>query len=153
MGFLKFIAVLLLGKPSGNQRRAPTKIRNTCPLPEDSYYQATGPVIKRHYAMIDKIEAAWKAKDRPKIISLCEDQIAIAAEVLYLLREEERINSESQNDYKHTGFYRLAMLHEREGNFNEAIATCELGISIGWSIHDLSARAARCRKRLSGLGG
>lgn len=125
------------------------RIVNINPRCERPFFEANGPVLKKHYLLHDQIESAWKLNHRAKIIALCEEQISLSSEVLDLLREEELMNGESLKDIGHAGFERLAMLFEKESNFSEAIRICELGIAIGWSNHSLNHRATRCLKKVS----
>ena len=124
-------------------------VKNTSAILGEPLYEAAGPAVKQHFAMVDQIEAAWKAKDRRKIVKLCEAQIALSGEVIAVLREEDRLNGREPYPISHTGFNRLAMLHEREKNYKDAIRVCAEAIAAGWSEYEFSQRAARCGRKLA----
>lgn len=124
-------------------------VKNTSPIPDEPFFEAMGPAVKCHFELIDQIEAAWKSKNRRDIVILCEAQIALSGEVLAALWEEDRLNEREPYPVSHTGFNRLAMLHEREKNYQQAIRVCEDAIAAGWAEYEFSHRAARCRLKLA----
>lgn len=128
-------------------------VKNTSPIPDEPLFEAGGRAVERHFALIDQIEAAWKRKDRRDIVILCEAQIALSGEVMAALGEEERLNGREPTPISHTGFNRLAMLHEREKNYHEAIRVCDEAIGAGWAEYEFSHRAARCRRKLAATPG
>ncbi len=121
---------------------------------ERNSYRATGPWVRRHFELCDRIENAWRKGNRPDIISLCQAQIDIAKDVHAVFLEQARLEGslEFANEIGHSGFHRLAMLREKECNFAEAIRICEEGIAIGWAQTDLRNRAKRCAKKLAKMG-
>lgn len=114
---------------------------------EPVHYSAEGPLIARHFKLADAVESAWKMGERGKILAAIKAHISIATQVIKVLEEEARLNGE---DYlpTHSGFTRLAMLHEKEKNFSEAIRTCEAAISQGWSADEYQHRLERCKTKL-----
>jgi hypothetical protein len=153
MSFFKIIARMFFPPSAKHQRhnRKVSVVRNTSPFPEDPHFEAQGPLIDRHYVLHDQIEAAWKSKNRDLIIKLCNAQISIASDVLDLIRESDRLNGQDLREISHTGFERLAMLYEKESDFDAAIQICENGRGIGWGYESLNHRAERCRRKAANL--
>jgi len=118
-------------------------------LPGDTiHYSSTGPVIAKHIKLSDALEAAWKKGDRKKIIKAAQAHIAIAPKVLLITMEEDHLNG---HDWipEHNGYTRLAMLYEREKNYDSAISTCRDAIAAGWNPSSYQHRLERCEKKMT----
>ncbi len=105
----------------------------------DAHFLYLG-MIKIHYKQRDNIPGALE-----EAIQACEKQIAIAPQAARAFREEYR-NSQQPNIPEHTGYKQLAIIRDKQSDYEAAIQLCEEAKAQGWA-GDWDKRIARYRKK------
>lgn len=124
-------------------------------------------VVDRHFVYSQLIDVTYPEREREpgamdEAIRACQAQIAIGPAVMAAMRAEqadrERFLADRNRDMGrahqsrafqapgHRGFTQLAIIHEKEGNFEAAIALAEQARALGWT-GDWDNRIDRLRKR------
>ncbi|HBC89443.1 MAG TPA: hypothetical protein DCZ94_21100 [Lentisphaeria bacterium] len=117
-------------------------------------YRAEGSINDRnrvldvHFHYQSEIEIYYKDRDSSqgsleKAITACEQQIAISREVASAWKKEYKDSLP-----RHKGFEQLAIIREKQNNYEEAIRVCEQAMKQGWD-GDWKKRIQRCRKRMA----
>jgi tetratricopeptide (TPR) repeat protein len=103
-------------------------------------------VLDQHFMYMMEIQTNYKDRDdRPgaldAAIAACYAQIAISRRALAQFRKE-------YGDFlpAHTGFTQLAIIREKQGDFDEAIALCKRARDEGW-MGDWDKRIERCTRK------
>lgn len=107
-----------------------------------------GSAVDRHFTYTMMIQVYYQARDRDRnalalALEACEKQIALAPQVI-----RERPDDWAQGLPAHLGFQQLAIVRERERDFEAAISLSEQALSQGWT-GDWERRIARCRRKLN----
>lgn len=89
-------------------------------------------VLERHFLYQSKIETYYRFRDiddfaLPRAVEACQQQIAMSAEAAPAFQKEYGGELPS-----HVGYQQLAIIREKEGNFEEAIKVSEQALSEGW---------------------
>lgn len=107
-------------------------------------------VLDLHFMYMAEIQTNYRDRDsRPgaldAAICACYSQIAISrkARTAFLREYGEPIPS-------HTGFAQLAIIREKQGEFNEVLMLCARAKDEGW-MGDWDTRIARCKRKLTKL--
>jgi tetratricopeptide (TPR) repeat protein len=108
-------------------------------------------LLELHFAYMWLIKINYKDRDSRKIaladaISACEKQIAIATYAASAFRSQPWCKSLPH----HTGYEQLAIIREKEGNYEEAIALSQAASIAGWE-GTWESRILRCTKKLHKL--
>ncbi len=85
-------------------------------------------------------------------VALCEKQIRLGPQAIKAWNERRRHLRGRQGLHQlptHKGFEQLAIIHEKAGNFLEAIRLAREAKRQGWEGGDWEGRIARCERRLS----
>jgi len=106
--------------------------------------------VARHFILGTLIESWYRDRDEvpnalARTIQSCEAQIRIAGQVRPVLLEQLKLPPEFE--LRHIGYERLAMIREKLGNLEEAIALCQEAKAARWG-RDWDKRIARLQKRL-----
>jgi tetratricopeptide (TPR) repeat protein len=112
-------------------------------------------VISRHFIFMHqaKIYYRWRDVDDfalEKAIEACRQQISIANEAATVFLDESSPGGLGFLPAHH-GFKQLAIILEKDGNFEEALELCEQAKLQGWN-GDWDARLTRLRKKLAKRG-
>ena len=110
--------------------------------------EATGNVLDLHFTYLGMIKTFYRVRDTDPAaldaaISACEKQIALAPDAAKAWRSEY-----SWGLPAHTGFTQLAIIREKQKDYDEAIRLSKEAMSQGW-FGDWENRIARCEKRLA----
>jgi hypothetical protein len=105
-------------------------------------------VLERHFLYHAKIRTYYPFRDEddfalPRAIEACEQQINMSLEAAKVFREKYRGDLPS-----HTGYQQLAILREKQGDFESAINLSQKAFEEGWS-GDWENRIERCKKKLA----
>lgn len=91
------------------------------------------PVLDRHFLYGQEIGTYYKDREQPaylgKAIRACRQQIAIAPEAAKAFKAEYKGSPLPS----HKGYEQLAIILEKQGNFQEAIGLSALALRQGWS--------------------
>ena len=87
-------------------------------------------IFKEHFNFNYLIDAAYKIRDLDECKRLCKDDLSILNEFLSAWKKRFGTNSPLPQIPSIT---RLAIIYENEGLYNEAIALCDLGLSLNLS--------------------
>jgi hypothetical protein len=105
------------------------------------------PVLDVHFLLQQQIETYYKDRDKPtyldKAISVCRQQIALAPEAARSFNAEDAGSPLPA----HRGYEQLAIILEKQGQFEEVIALVRQAEAQGWA-GDWTGRAKRCEKKL-----
>lgn len=108
-------------------------------------------ILDLHFMYMAEIQTNYRDRDCRQgaldaAIRACYSQIAISrrARAAFLRKYGDPIPS-------HTGFAQLAIIREKQGEFNEVIMLCARAKDEGW-IGDWDKRIARCKRKLEKLG-
>ena len=106
----------------------------------------TGSVIDRHFIYYHMIRVYYRDRNRDKnalalAIETCEKQIALAPEVI-----RERPQEWGEVLPAHPGFQQLAIILERNKDYEGAIRLSEGALRQGWA-GDWEKRISRCKQR------
>jgi len=111
---------------------------------------ASSDILDLHFAYMNAIKIHYKNRDTNEValgkaIDYCQRQISIApqAAVAFLKERADGLPA-------HTGFKQLAIIREKQGNFEEAIALCEEARRQGWGL-GMTAGAEDWDKRIERL--
>ena len=108
----------------------------------------TGAAIDRHFIYDCMIRVYYRDRKRDEdtldlAIQACQKQIALAP---HLIRERPK---DWGNDLPaHRGFQQLAVILERDNDYEGTISLCEQALQQGWA-GDWGKRIARCQKRMN----
>lgn len=105
-----------------------------------------GSYTKQHFELMEKIRAE---KDHDTLLALCEIDASIA----------DKFKSEWQAQFpndlrlpRYPAFQKLAIIHEKQGNYRAAIAICKKAIALGFDYdgtkNGMKGRIARLEKKL-----
>ena len=103
-------------------------------------------IVDLHFVYHSMIELNYRDRERlPDALEIaidaCRKQIALAP------RAAEVFNREWKLIPRPVGFCQLAVIMEKQGNYNEAIALATQALEQGWA-GDWEKRIARCKQRL-----
>jgi tetratricopeptide (TPR) repeat protein len=103
-------------------------------------------VLERHFLYHAKIRTYYPFRDEddfalPRAIEACEQQINMSLEAAKIFREKYRGDLPA-----HTGYQQLAILREKQGDFESAINLSQKAFEEGWS-GDWENRIERCKKK------
>jgi hypothetical protein len=105
------------------------------------------PVLDVHFLCQQMIETYYKDRDKPeymaRAVEACRQQIALAPDAADAFKSEY---SDSPLP-AHRGYEQLAIILEKEGRFQDAIALSRQAESQGWA-GDWARRIERCDKKL-----
>ena len=109
----------------------------------------SGSALDQHFVYYNMIRVYYRDRENnedalPLAIDSCENQIALAPHAA----REWRADNPRDGLPLHPGFRQLAIIREREGNFEEAIRLSEEALRQGWS-GDWERRIERCRGRIA----
>lgn len=103
--------------------------------------------VETHFILQRLIQLHYPDRKDPQMmesaIRCCLAQIAIQGEV----KQQMLADSPDQPLPSHTGFKQLAIIREKEGDFEAAIELSESALLNGWA-GDWEKRIERCRKKL-----
>ena len=103
-------------------------------------------VLDLHFLFMEKIKIYYKDRDKPRYleeaINACKQQIKLAPKAATSFRSEYK-NSPLPS---HTGYEQLAIILEKQKNFENAIKLCEQAARQGWA-GDWDKRIDRCKKK------
>ena len=103
------------------------------------------PILDVHFLYMSKIETTYRDvrghEGIEKCMEACYQQIALPQKAAEAFRADYRGPL-----VEHTGYKRLAMIQEHQGNFLECARLCHQALSEGWA-GDWAERAARCDAR------
>ena len=106
------------------------------------------PVLDPHFLYQQMVQIYYKDRDKPeymaKAVHACRQQIALAPEAARAFRAEYGDSPLPA----HRGYEQLAIILEKEGRFQDAIALSRQAESEGWS-GDWRRRIERCEKKLA----
>ena len=95
----------------------------------------------------EEISIYYKDRDKPeyleKAVQACEQQIELAPKAAAAFKAEYRDSPLPS----HRGYQQLAIILEKQKNFEEAIELCEWAGKQGWA-GDWDKRIERCKKKL-----
>lgn len=95
-------------------------------------------LIQIHYVERDQREDAFNLA-----IEACEQMISLGPAYLHLCKEQK-----IDLPREHLGFKQLAIIREKEGNYQEVLRLCQQALTEGWP-GDWSKRAARCERKIA----
>lgn len=102
--------------------------------------------LDRHFLYLQEIKVYYKDRDDPAMmqaaIIACEKQISLGPEAAEAFLAEYP----SQPLVSHTGFEQLAIIREKQGDYQGAISLSEEAQRQGWA-GDWENRIKRCRKK------
>ena len=106
-----------------------------------------GTILDQHFALLNVIKVSYRNRGNDVeslelAIDACERQIALAPLAAEMFKREERVETLPA----HTGFQQLAIIKEREEDYDEAIRLSSEALSQGWS-GDWEKRIARCDRK------
>jgi hypothetical protein len=104
-------------------------------------------VLERHFLYQAKIQTYYPFRDEddfslPRAIEACEQQIKMSLEAAKACREKYRGALPA-----HIGYRQLAIIREKQGDFESAINISRKACEEGWS-GDWENRIERCKKKL-----
>jgi hypothetical protein len=104
-------------------------------------------ILDEHFALQERIESRYREREKDPTalrdtIAACEAQISMAPEVARAFREEG-----FEPLPRHVGFQQLAVIREKEKNYDEAIRLSEEAKWQGWN-GDWGKRIARLEKKM-----
>jgi len=112
--------------------------------------------ISLHFAYHHLIELNYR--DREKVpgaieaaIEACLKQISLAPKAEEAFLAEYRFDSDGGSLPRPLGYYQLAIIREKAGNFSEAIRLSKLALEQGWA-GDWEKRITRLEKKLRNMG-
>lgn len=110
---------------------------------------ADDPVVDRHFLYQGILEVSYPERDTnpkalPTAIRACESMIAIAPQVAKQFRSDYK----GQPLPRHKGFEQLAIVREKQGDYESAIKLAQQAAKQGWS-GDWNKRIQRCQKHLA----
>ena len=110
---------------------------------------AESDVLDLHYCYMTRIQLHYRHRNaNPKAldeaIAACEKQIALAPKSALAFKKW----LPNEPLVAHTGFYQLAVIRDKQGNYEEAIRISRLAMEQGWA-GDWEKRIARYKKKLS----
>lgn len=112
----------------------------------EGFIHSTKSIIDIHFYYQMIIETNYPERDNPKAfdkaVEACEKQIEIAPEVAKAFLKEYS----GQTLPAHVGFEQLAIIREKEKNFDEAIKISKEAMRRGWN-GDWENRIFRCNKK------
>ena len=105
-------------------------------------------VLKRHFLYQAKIQTYYPFRDEDDIalrraIEGCEQQIKMSSEAAKAFREKYRGELPA-----HIGYQQLAIIREKQGDFESAINISQKACDDGWA-GDWENRIERCKKKLA----
>jgi hypothetical protein len=108
-------------------------------------------VLDRHFLYQAKIQTYYPFRDEDDIalrraIEACEQQIKISSEAAAAFREKYPGELPV-----HVGYQQLAIIREKQGDFESAINISRRACEEGWS-GDWESRIERCKKKLAKQG-
>lgn len=98
------------------------------------------PVLRKHEQLLEKIRTGYsvakesKRFDGPamnRVIALCKEDIKLAKDVIEFYKKSDKIYGFNDNCYPFDTFKRLAIIYEKQGKYDEAIAVCQQAIKHG----------------------
>ncbi|MGH9566211.1 MAG: hypothetical protein ACRD4I_09530 [Candidatus Angelobacter sp.] len=98
-------------------------------------------ILDTHFLYMSKIETTYRDSNIHECIDACYQQIGISRKTAAAFRAEYRGPL-----VEHTGYKRLAMIREHQGEFLECARVCHEALSEGWA-GDWIERATRCAER------
>lgn len=105
------------------------------------------PVLDIHFLCQQKINIYYKDRDQPefmeKAIEACRQQIALTREAANAFKAEYGDSPLPS----HKGYEQLAIILEKQGSFEEAIALSRKAEAQGWA-GEWGSRIDRCKKKL-----
>jgi hypothetical protein len=109
-------------------------------------------VLDLHFLYHQMIETYYKDRDNPeymkKAVEASRLQIALAPDAAKSFKAEEANRGDPNPSLPgHTGYKQLAIILEKEGRFQEAIALSRQAEIQGWT-GDWTRRVERCKKKL-----
>lgn len=104
-------------------------------------------IVDLHFVYHNMIELNYRDRERlPDALEIaidaCRKQIALAPRAAEVFRREWKLIP------RPLGFWQLAVILEKEGNYDEAIALATQALEQGWA-GDWEERIARCKQRLT----
>lgn len=138
-----FLADLISLLPSGPQD---SELRRKIRLKLAKLAQSETDVVARHFSLHVLIGQYYRDRNgdpgcRDAAIAACREQIALAPRTAVAIRPLFRAALPG-----HLGFQQLAIILEKDGRFEEAIALCRCALEGGW-YGDWERRIARCERR------
>lgn len=105
-------------------------------------------LLERHFLYQAKIQTYYPFRDKddfalPRAIEACEQQIKMSLEAAKAFREKYPGELPA-----HIGYQQLAIILEKQGNFEVAINTSKKAYEEGWA-GDWENRVERCKKKLA----
>jgi len=105
-------------------------------------------VLERHFLYQAKIQTYYPFCDKddfalPRAIEACEQQIKMSLEAARAFREKYPGELPA-----HIGYQQLAIIREKQGNFEAAINISQKACEEGWA-GDWENRIERCKKKLA----
>ena len=109
---------------------------------------AQAEVLERHFLYQAKIQTYYPFRDEddfalPRTIEACEQQIRMSLEAAKAFREKYRGELPA-----HIGYQQLAIIREKQGNFESAINISQKACDEGW-VGDWKNRIERCKKKVA----
>ena len=106
-----------------------------------------GTILDQHYTLLNLIRVYYRNRSNDAVsfelaIEACEKQIALAPLAAEMFMCQEWVKALPE----HTGFEQLAIIREREKDYDEAIRLSSEALRQGWA-GDWEKRIARCEKR------
>jgi len=117
-----------------------------------SFIPETKSILSVHFLYQALIETYYPDRDNPDALSsaieACKNQIKIAGAAAKAFRREY---PQDQQLPGHKGYEQLAIIFEKQSDYEEAINTCQKAMKQGWS-GDWQHRIERCLKRMNNKG-
>ena len=106
-----------------------------------------GTILDQHFTLLNVIKVFYRDRANDAVsldlaIGACEKQILLAPLAAEAFKREEGMETLPA----HTGFEQLAIIRERDGDFDEAIRLSRDALRQGWA-RDWEKRIARCCKK------
>lgn len=114
-----------------------------------SYPISSLSLIRYHFDCMERIRFYYRWRSEldgalQSAIEACKEQIGIAEDVArQFLLEDNYVPS-------HTGYEQLAIIYEKQKDYQSAIDVCEIGRSQGWA-NDFEKRLSRLRKKIAAI--
>lgn len=151
--------------PFRRKKKVPAVTVTWEPSSSDEAYkllQKKYPILDRHFELTERLRNTYTPSSEAAVekgIRICREMIAISDRVAKAWLEQERNRntalkmlgqkaSRHSGLPSHLGYRQLAIILEKRGEFEEAIAVSRQARSQGWS-GDWEKRIARCEARMA----
>ncbi len=125
-------------------------IGNKIYIEGEKHIDETPDILDKHFFFLNGIRLYYANRDLhpmalEKAIECCKLQISISEKAKKAFLKEYK----NENLPQHTGYKQLAIIYEKQANFNEALKISKQALSEGWNVDDCKKRIEKLEKKIN----